>query len=162
VFALIISKSNPKRFIINLAVGAIGEAGAVQATVLMFDLKTGSLLGADPFAQMSAHMIGSLFGAFISAGFYKLYTIAYAVPGPLFQAPTAHIWVAAARLAYGAGLPAYSFEFSIVFAVIAAITTTLKIRYHGCWWNHCIPSGVAFAIGLYSFYSTFSGSSHLL
>lgn len=150
VFALIISGSNPKRFIINLVAGAIGEAGAMQAAILMFDLKTGSLLGANPFAQMSGHILGSFFGAFISAGFYRLYTTIYAVPGPVFQAPTAYIWLAAARLAYGAGLPKYSLEFSAVFAIVFAITTTLKIVYHRSRWNKFIPGGVAFAIGMYN------------
>jgi uncharacterized oligopeptide transporter (OPT) family protein len=113
----------------------------------MFDLKTGSLLGANPFAQMSAHMIGSLFGAFLAAGFFKLYKNAYEVPGPLFQAPTAYIWVAAARLAYGSGLPKYSLMFSLIVAGITAVTTALRIVLRGSKWQKFIPGGVAFAMG---------------
>ncbi|KAJ5088454.1 OPT oligopeptide transporter [Penicillium angulare] len=148
LFAAIISKSNPHRFIINLAMGAIGEAGAAQATGLMYDLKTGAILGANPWAQLSGHLLGSLLGAFVSTAFYKLYTTVYTIPGPLFQTPTAYIWVAAAKMAYGAGLPPYSFQFSIGFAIVFAVIAALKIRFEGSTWSRFIPGGVAFAVGM--------------
>ncbi|KAJ5738160.1 hypothetical protein N7493_001315 [Penicillium malachiteum] len=138
LFAAIISKSNPHRFIINLVMGAIGEAGAVQATILMYDLKTGAILGANPWAQLYGHLLGSLLGAFVSTAFYKLYT----------ATPRAYIWVAAAKLAYGAGLPPYSFQFSIGFAIVFAMTAALKIRFQASTWCHFIPGGVAFAVGM--------------
>ena len=91
IFAVIIPRSNPQTIIINLIAGGIAEAGAQQAGDLMQDLKTGHLLGASPKVQFYGQLIGSLWSAIISAGIYKLYTLVYEIPGPLFQIPTAQV-----------------------------------------------------------------------
>ena len=91
--------------IVNLIAGAISESGALQAGDLLQDLKTGHLLGASPKAQFWGQIIGSAFGAVISACIYKLYTRVYEVPGGMFQVPTAYVWVFTARLVTGQGLP---------------------------------------------------------
>jgi uncharacterized oligopeptide transporter (OPT) family protein len=119
----------------------------MQASDLMFDLRTGSLVGANAVGQLLGHMAGSIFGAVVSAGFYKLYTTAYSVPGSLFQIPTAYIWLSAARLAYGSGLPIFARDFSITVGLIFALTTTLKIWYRDSRWKDFVPGGVAFAVG---------------
>lgn len=69
-FALATPSSSPNAVIINLLAGAISESGALQAGDLLQDLKTGHLLGASPKAQFYGQMIGSGFGAVVSACVY--------------------------------------------------------------------------------------------
>ncbi|KAI9884565.1 MAG: hypothetical protein M1823_003660 [Watsoniomyces obsoletus] len=105
LFAIIIPRSNPNSVLINLVVGAISEAGALQAGDMLQDLKTGHLLAASPKAQFQGQMIGSFVGAVTSAVVYRLYTSVYEVPGDLFQVPTGYVWIFTARLVTGRGLP---------------------------------------------------------
>lgn len=143
-FALVFSRSRADRLVNNIAIGAIAEAGAVQAGFMMFDFKMGHLLGASSRVQMVGYMVGSVIGSVVSVLFYKLYTTAYPVPGALLQVPTAHMWVSAARFAYGERLPPYCLEFCIAFAIVFAVLSAFKMRFAGIKW---IPSGVAFALG---------------
>lgn len=101
------------------------------------------MLGANPWAQLSAHLLGWSLGAFVSAAFYKLYTAVYIISGAPFQTPTGSkvgIWVGL--------LPPYSFQFSIGSAVVFAMAAALKPRFHGSTWCHFIPGRVAFAISM--------------
>jgi OPT family oligopeptide transporter len=148
VFALVIPRSNPNAIVINLIAGGIAEAGAQQAGDLMQDLKTGHLLGASPKVQFYGQVIGSLWSAIISAGIYKLYTHVYTIPGPLFQIPTAQMWIDCARLVNNEGLPPHVAVPTLIFAIIFGFMTllkTLKIRY-----SHYLPSGLAAAVGKFS------------
>ncbi|KAL7276776.1 OPT superfamily [Rhizina undulata] len=148
LFALIVPASNPNAVLINLVAGAVSEAGAQQAGDIMQDLKTGHMLGAAPRAQFYGQLIGSVFGALISAGVYRLYTAVYPVPGELFQVPTAHVWIDCSRLVFGEGLPQGAWEFSVLFAAIFTVTTILR----GWVWkgNKFIPGGIAVAVGMYN------------
>ena len=119
----------------------------MQVAVLIFDLKTGAQLGANPLGQMMGHLAGSFVGALTSAAFYKLYARTSRIPGPVFQIPTAYIWLYAARLAYGSGLPEKSLGFSIGFAVFFTLSKAVKLCWPGYRWINVLPSGVAFAIG---------------
>jgi OPT family oligopeptide transporter len=134
---------------INLVVGAVSEAGAQQAGDIMQDLKTGHLIGAAPRAQFYGQLIGSVFGAVISAWTYRIYSSVYPIPGALFQVPTAYVWIDCSRLVYGKGLPDGAWRFAVVFAAVFAGSTVLRGwgRYKG---NPWIPGGIAVAVGMYN------------
>ncbi|KAG0207917.1 hypothetical protein BGX28_001001, partial [Mortierella sp. GBA30] len=155
----------PGGIVANLIAGGIAEAGAQQAGDLMQDLKTGHLLAASPKAQFYAQLIGSLASVFISTGVYKLYSHAYALPGPQFAVPTAKVWLDLARLVNGHSLPyntsPFIWGFAAFFAVLTLITVIfsdvafLKSRGPNAQrgrprWVGWIPSGIAFAIGMYN------------
>ena len=48
--------------------------------------------------QFFAMLLGSGASVLVSVGAYTLFTSAYEVPGPLFPAPTAEIWLDMANL----------------------------------------------------------------
>ncbi|KAG0269746.1 hypothetical protein BGZ95_001919 [Linnemannia exigua] len=156
----------PGGIVANLIAGGIAEAGAQQAGDLMQDLKTGHLMGASPKSQFWGQLIGSLASVFISTGVYKLYSSAYKLPGDEFAVPTAKIWLELARLVNGQSLPAHTVPFILGFAALFAGLTILTTVYsdvaflkstdeHGNRitrpkWLTYIPSGIAFAIGMYN------------
>ncbi|KAF9926367.1 hypothetical protein FBU30_004031 [Linnemannia zychae] len=156
----------PGGIVANLIAGGIAEAGAQQAGDLMQDLKTGHLLGASPKAQFWAQLIGSLASVFISTGVFKLYSSAYELPGPQFAVPTAKVWLDLARLLNGQALPyntgPFIWGFSAFFAVLTLVSVVysdvafLKSRGRNGTvrgrprWVGWIPSGIAFAIGMYN------------
>ncbi|KAG0295719.1 hypothetical protein BGZ98_001263 [Dissophora globulifera] len=154
----------PGGIVANLIAGGIAEAGAQQAGDLMQDLKTGHLMGASPKAQFWGQLIGSVASVFISTGVYKLYASAYELPGPQFAVPTAKVWLDLARLVNGHSLPEHTLPFvagfSLLFAGLTILTTVYsdaaflkKLDHHGFkkpWWLTYVPSGIAFAIGMYN------------
>ncbi|KAG0093494.1 hypothetical protein BGZ93_007562 [Podila epicladia] len=156
----------PGGIVANLIAGGIAEAGAQQAGDLMQDLKTGHLLGASPKAQFWAQLIGSLFSVFISTGVFKLYSSAYQLPGPEFAVPTAKVWLDLAKLVNGHSLPLHTGPFIWGFAGLFAGLTLLTVIYSDVAflksrdrngvvrgrprWVGWIPSGIAFAIGMYN------------
>jgi uncharacterized oligopeptide transporter (OPT) family protein len=143
-FATLISRSHPNVIIMNVLSAGIAEAGSSQAGDIAFDFKIGHLVGAEPQAQLYGQIIGSIFGAFISCGIYRLYTSQYPIPGPLFQIPSSFLDVSTARLVMGRGLPEGAGEFALGFGIFFAM---IKMKYADRWWQNLIPSGVAFAIG---------------
>ncbi|KAI5802936.1 OPT oligopeptide transporter protein-domain-containing protein [Pyronema domesticum] len=147
IFALIVPASNPAAVAINLVVGAVSEAGAQQAGDIMQDLKTGHLIGAAPRAQFYGQLIGSVFGAIISAWVYRIYSAVYPIPGTLFQVPTAYVWIDCSRLVYGKGLPDGAREFAGIFAAVFVVTTITKGWIKKTPW---IPGGIAVAVGMYN------------
>ncbi|THW31215.1 oligopeptide transporter-like protein [Aureobasidium pullulans] len=151
-FALVTPSGSPNAVIVNLIAGAISESGALQAGDLLQDLKTGHLLGASPKAQFWGQIIGSAFGAVISACIYKLYTRVYEVPGGMFQVPTAYVWVFTARLVTGQGLPPMVGEWAAGAAAVFAVFTALRIYGNsiGAKWTPFVPGGIAVAVGMYN------------
>ena len=146
-FALVIPSSNPNAITINLLAGAISESGALQAADIMQHLKTGQLLGAAPRAQFTGQMIGSLVGAIVSAGVYKLYTSVYEVPGGMFQVPTAYVWIFTARLVTGQGLPDMAWQWALGAGLIFVLLTAARVRGQEQWWQAWVPGGIAVAVG---------------
>lgn len=59
----------------------------------MQDLKTGHLIGASPRAQFYGQLIGSALSVVVTSTAYVLYTRAYPIPGTMFPAPTAYMWL---------------------------------------------------------------------
>jgi uncharacterized oligopeptide transporter (OPT) family protein len=154
LFALIIPKDHPGAVLVNLVAGAIAEAGAQQAGDLMQDLKTGHLIGASPYAQFIAQIIGTIWSIFLSSVMYRVYNIVYEIPNKVFRIPTAVIWIDCSRLVTGEGLPPYAFEFSIALGVVFGVISLIKNIYKNdsrmqkklVW----LPSGVAVGIGIYN------------
>ncbi|PGH37112.1 hypothetical protein GX50_00095 [[Emmonsia] crescens] len=172
IFALATPASSHTRrtaIVTNLLAGAVSEAGALQAGDMMQDLKTGHLLGASPKAQFYGQVIGSLFGAVISAAVYKLYISVYDVPSSMFQVPTAYVWIFTARLVTGQGLPEMAWQTSTIAGAVFAIITVVRImgaspsfsrtakgkgglggRGGSPPWRAWIPGGIAVAVGMYN------------
>ncbi|GJJ75739.1 hypothetical protein EMPS_08097 [Entomortierella parvispora] len=156
----------PGGIVANLIAGGIAEAGAQQAGDLMQDLKTGHLLGASPRAQFYGQLIGSVASVFISTGVYKLYSHAYELPGPQFAVPTAKVWLDLAHLVNGHSLPYNTTPFIWSFAAFFGLLTLITVVYSDVAflksrsrngstqgrprWVGWIPSGIAFAIGMYN------------
>ncbi|KAL2869330.1 OPT family oligopeptide transporter [Aspergillus lucknowensis] len=148
--------------ITNLLAGAVSESGALQAGDLMQDLKTGHILGASPKAQFYGQIIGSLVGAVLSTAVYKMYVSVYEVPGPMFQTPTAYVWIFTARLVTGQGLPPMAWEASVLAGTAFVAVTVLRIvatspvanggRPHGvpAPWRSWVPGGIAVAVGIFN------------
>lgn len=144
----------------NLLAGAVSESGALQASDMMQDLKTGHLLGASPKAQFYGQIIGSLVGAILSTAVYKLYVNVYDVPGPIFQTPTAYLWIFTARLVTGQGLPPMAWKASLIAGCIFVAATILRTiaassmaRKRGgglASWRDFIPGGIAVAVGMFN------------
>ncbi|EAW07466.1 OPT family oligopeptide transporter [Aspergillus clavatus NRRL 1] len=147
--------------ITNLLAGAVSESGALQAGDMMQDLKTGHLLGASPKAQFYGQMIGSLVGAVLSTAVYKMYVSVYEVPGPMFQTPTAYVWIFTARLVTGQGLPPMAWQASLTAGIVFVGITILRIfgasplanggrRDATAPWRAWIPGGIAVAVGIFN------------
>ncbi|KAI9368431.1 OPT oligopeptide transporter protein-domain-containing protein [Aspergillus egyptiacus] len=148
--------------ITNLLAGAVSESGALQAGDMMQDLKTGHILGASPKAQFYGQMIGSLVGAVLSTAVYKMYVSVYEVPGPMFQTPTAYVWIFTARLVTGQGLPPMAWEASLLAGTVFVVITVLRIiavspianggHPYGvpAPWKNWIPGGIAVAVGIFN------------
>lgn len=154
LFAFIIPRNHPGAVLVNLVAGAIAEAGAQQAGDLMQDLKTGHLIGASPYAQFVAQLIGTVWSIFLSSVMYKVYNSVYEIPSKVFRIPTSVIWIDCSRLVTGEGLPPYAFEVSLVFALIFGVISLVKnvfknnpaVQKRLVW----LPSGVAVGIGIYN------------
>ncbi|KMK62621.1 oligopeptide transporter, OPT family [Aspergillus fumigatus Z5] len=147
--------------ITNLLAGAVSESGALQAGDMMQDLKTGHLLGASPKAQFYGQMIGSLVGAVLSTAVYRMYVSVYQVPGPMFQTPTAYVWIFTARLVTGQGLPPMAWQASLLAGTVFVAITIVRIyaasplanggrRNVSAPWRAWVPGGIAVAVGIFN------------
>lgn len=145
----------------NLLAGAVSESGALQAGDMMQDLKTGHLLGASPKAQFYGQMIGSVVGAVLSTAVYKMYVNVYEVPGPMFQTPTAYVWIFTARLVTGQGLPPMAWQASLLAGIAFVTITIIRIvaaspvanggqRGVSAPWRAWVPGGIAVAVGIFN------------
>ncbi|OJJ49976.1 hypothetical protein ASPZODRAFT_59483 [Penicilliopsis zonata CBS 506.65] len=164
LFSLVTPASHFSRrtaLVTNLLAGAVSESGALQAGDMMQDLKTGHLLGASPKAQFYGQMIGSLVGAVLSTAVYKMYVNVYDVPGPMFQTPTAYVWIFTARLVTGQGLPRMAWQSSLIAGLVFVAITALRIfaasplANHGrrgvsTRWRAWVPGGIAVAVGIFN------------
>ncbi|GAD99838.1 oligopeptide transporter, OPT family, putative [Paecilomyces variotii No. 5] len=162
LFSLVTPASQHTRrsaIVTNLLAGAVSESGALQAGDMMQDLKTGHLLGASPKAQFYGQLIGSLFGAVVSTAVYKMYVHVYDVPGPMFQTPTAYVWIFTARLVTGQGLPPMAWQAAMIMGAIFVVLTILRIfgapsnvgkGRRAAPWRAWVPGGIAVAVGMYN------------
>lgn len=102
---------------------------------------------ASPRAQFFGQLFGSFFSVFLAVCAYQLYTTAYEIPSALFPVPTAYIWIDMARL-MNTGLDApNAVWFCVLGAIFAATIPILSLLFPKI--APYLPSGVAFAIGMY-------------
>lgn len=129
----------------NLMAAAITGSGASQAADMMQDLKTGHMLGANPFKQFKAQCIGIFFGILFAIPIYKLFDSAYTIGEGDIPAPAAHAWKAMAQvLSQGAeAMPQnsiYAVFGAIAFGVVLSLLKKVeKIKKY-------LPSGLAMGI----------------
>jgi uncharacterized oligopeptide transporter (OPT) family protein len=125
----------------------LASACSSQAGDIAFDFKIGSLVDANPNAQVYGHVAGSVFGSFVSTAMYRLYTSRGAVPGPVFQIPAAYLSTNTSKLLLGKGLPDGVAPFAMAFGGWFVLVAVVKLWWPGRWWHVWVPSGTAFAIG---------------
>jgi uncharacterized oligopeptide transporter (OPT) family protein len=115
----------------------------------MDQLKTGYLVNAPPESMFYGRLLGSVIGAFVASGIYRLYASIFEMGGKdsAFPIPIAHVWISSAKLVYGAGLPLGVFPFAAVASVISATCAIIRIVYRHKTWADILPSGIAVAIG---------------
>ena len=147
VFALILPRDNPNAVIVNVLSAGLAEAGASQAGDLAFDFRVGHVVGASAKAQLYGQILGSIFGAFISCGFYKLYTSTYSIPDKPFEIPAAFMDVRASQLLMGSGLPQGVAGYALGTAIFFVLSAMVTGRFAHVWWSSLIPRGIPFAIG---------------
>ena len=112
------------------------------------DLKSGRLVGALPRYQLGGQLLGSIFGAFVSIGLYKLFTSTYEAPGKFIQIPAAFMDVRLAQLlTHGKGIPEGAPHYAIIFGSIFGVISIIQLCFEGAWWVALIPGGVSFANG---------------
>lgn len=129
----------------NLMSAAVTGSGASQAADMMQDLKTGYMLGANPFKQFKAQCIGIFVGMLVCIPVYKLFDTAYVIGEGDLPAPAAHAWKAMAELltqGFGA-LPQYAGG-AVVVAIIAGVLLSLLKKVKSV--AHYVPSGLAMGI----------------
>jgi len=151
LFGVLAIRTKAHPVLVNLIAGAISEAGAHAAQDTMHNFKTGYLLNTSPDAQLAGMLIGTVIGAFVSTSAYKLYSTYYEIPGDLFEAPTAIVWLQAARLFTGdtVSVPKRVPEFASValgFFIIAGVLRSVYPKNY--WVQNFVPSGIAFSIGM--------------
>ena len=147
VFAGILAKYNPSAILLNVIAAGITTAGASQSGDLAYDFKIGHDVGVPPMAQLYAQTVGSIFGAFISAGIYRLYTSTYPMPSNLFPLPASLLDVTRAKLLQGRGLPPGAGQYALGVGIFFLVTSCVKTRYVNRWWQNLLPNGTSFAIG---------------
>ncbi|KAH6635093.1 OPT oligopeptide transporter protein-domain-containing protein [Chaetomium sp. MPI-SDFR-AT-0129] len=148
LFVLLLSQG-PRNSLMTMAAGAVTEAGLWQSAVLMTDLKTAYLVQASPKVMFRAQLLGSVIGAFIGSGIYRLFTAVYSIPGPNFSAPLAYMWANTARLAKGGSLPKGVWPFMLSAFTASACLRILGLVAGTRRWRIWVPSGVAISIGMY-------------
>jgi putative OPT family oligopeptide transporter len=136
---------SPGNMSTNLMAAAITGSGASQAADMMQDLKTGHMLGANPFKQFKAQCIGIFFGILFAIPIYKLFDSAYTIGEGDIPAPAAHAWKAMAQvLSQGTqALPEKSLE-AVIGAIVLGVVLALLKKVESI--KKFLPSGLAMGI----------------
>ncbi len=129
----------------NLMAAAVTGAGASQAADMMQDLKTGHMLGANPFKQFKAQLIGITAGIFFAIPIYKLFDSAYTIGEGEIPAPAAHAWKAMAEvLSKGIETMPQNALQAVIGAIIFGVILSLLKKVDGM--TKYLPSGLAMGI----------------
>jgi OPT family oligopeptide transporter len=149
----------------NLMSAAITRSGASQAADMMQDLKTGYMLGANPFKQFKAQCIGIFVGMLVCIPVYKLFDTAYVIGEGDLPAPAAHAWKAMAQLLTQGfdALPQYA-EQAVLLAILSGILLSLlKLnKTLKNWAPSGLAMGIAFIVPAYYSVAMFVGSMFLV
>ncbi len=129
----------------NLMAAAITGSGASQAADMMQDLKTGHMLGANPYKQFKAQCIGIFFGILFAIPIYKLFDSAYTIGEGDIPAPAAHAWKAMAQvLSQGTESMPTNSLYAVIGAVIFGVILSLLKKVEKI--QKYLPSGLAMGI----------------
>lgn len=148
----------------NLMAANITGGSASQAADMMFDLKSGLMLGASPRAQAVSQLFGVVVGAFVGAGVYLL--LMDSIGGKLmtaeWAAPAVKQWKSVAEL-FRDGfdkMPRGALD-AMVWAGVAGVAMTVLERAVPRRWKPWTPSasaiGIAFLISAATSFSFFLG-----
>jgi putative OPT family oligopeptide transporter len=149
----------------NLMAAAITGSGASQAADMMQDLKTGYMLGANPFKQFKAQLIGITVGIFFAIPIYKLFDSAYEIGQGEIPAPAAHAWRAMAEvLSKGIETMPQNALHAVIGAIIFGIILSLlkKVGPVKKYLPSGLAMGIAFIVPAYYSVAMFIGSLFLV
>ncbi len=165
VTQLVFGGLSPGAIPTNLMAAAITSGGATQAGDMMHDLKTGHILGASPYKQFKAQLVGISVGMLFCIPVYKLFDTAYTIGEGDLPAPAAHAWKAMAQL-LSEGLDALppSAGMMVVGAVVFGVILSLLKTVDSV--KPYLPSGlamgIAFIVPAYYSVAMFVGSMFLV
>jgi putative OPT family oligopeptide transporter len=145
----------------NLMSAAITGSGASQAADMMQDLKTGYLLGANPFKQFKAQCIGIFVGMLVCIPVYKLFDSAYVIGEGDLPAPAAHAWKAMAQLLTQGfdSLPQHAESAVLIAIILGVIISLLKnVKPVAPFVPSGLAMGIAFIVPAYYSVAMFFGS----
>jgi OPT family oligopeptide transporter len=149
----------------NLMAAAITGSGASQAADMMQDLKTGHMLGANPFKQFKAQLVGITVGIFFAIPIYKLFDSAYTIGEGNIPAPAAHAWKAMAQvLSQGAESMPQNSMYAVFGAIIFGIVLSLlkKVEKIKAYLPSGLAMGIAFIVPAYYSVAMFIGAMFLV
>src|SRR6266536_2523514 len=118
--------------------GAVAEAGACVTADTMNHFKLGQILDVPLDILLKAHIFGALWGAFVSCTSYRLVISRSGAGVPVKRSgtygtthvpmvmPLARIWLTAAELALGQGMPEKAKSFSICTGVVFVCIAVVK------------------------------------
>jgi putative OPT family oligopeptide transporter len=154
----------PSNMTTNLMTAGLTSGAASSSSDLLFDLKSGYLLGANPRKQFLAQFLGCFFGTLVVVpAFYLLIPDASYLGGDKFPAPAAQVWKAVAELLSN-GLSALhpTARIGMVTGGLIGIILPLLPRFLPKKMHVFIPSamglGLAFVIQFYNALSMFIGA----
>ena len=147
LFVLFLSKSSDIKLVTMIA-GGVTEAGLWQSAGLMSDLKTAYLVQASPKVMFYAQLLGSMLGAVIGSGIYRLFTAVYSIPSKDFPVPLAYMWANTARLASGGEVPKGVIPSTFAAFLLSACLRIALLVTNRKQWKNLVPSGVAISIGM--------------
>ena len=154
----------PSNMTTNLMTAGLTSGAASSSSDLLFDLKSGYLLGANPRKQFLAQFIGCFFGTLVVVpAFYLLIPDASYLGGDQFPAPAAQVWKAVAELlSHGLGALHPTARIGMLTGGLIGIIVPLLPRFLPAKTHKFIPSamglGLAFVIQFYNSLSMFIGA----
>lgn len=165
VTQLVFGGLSPGAIPTNLMAAAITSGGATQAGDMMHDLKTGHILGASPYKQFKAQLVGISVGMIFCIPVYKLFDTAYTIGEGDLPAPAAHAWKAMAQLLSegldalppaAAGMVAGAIVFGIILSLLKNVKSAQPYLPSG------LAMGIAFIVPAYYSVAMFVGSMFLV
>ena len=158
----------PSNMVTNLMTASVTAGAASASSDLLFDLKSGYLLGANPRKQFLAQFIGCFFGTLVVVPiFYVLVPDASVLGGDKWPAPAAQVWKAVAELlSNGLGALHPTARIGMLTGGLIGILLPLLPRMLPQKIHKFIPSamglGLAFVIQFYYSLSMFIGATIVL
>jgi OPT family oligopeptide transporter len=154
----------PSNMTTNLMTAGLTSGAASSSSDLLFDLKSGYLLGANPRKQFLAQFLGCFFGTLVVVpAYYLLIPDASYLGSDQFPAPAAQVWKAVAELlSQGLGALHPTARIGMVTGGLIGIILPLLPRFLPQKYHKFVPSamglGIAFVIQFFNSLSMFIGA----